>query len=195
MNAEEVRQLADDILARPEFRQPEPNPLEEARDWVADRIGDILDAAFSGSAGSLVGWAVLLAAVGLLVWSITRFGRTVQVGSRVGVHVEGIHRRTPAQWRAEAEEHEAAGAWKDALRCRYRALIGELVAEGILDDVAGRTTGEFRTDVADRAPDRSEAFAAATELFDLAWYADRPTGPEESARFRALAAAVAGVAA
>ncbi|HEY5887458.1 MAG TPA: DUF4129 domain-containing protein [Acidimicrobiales bacterium] len=193
MNAEEIRQLADDILARPEFRQPEPSLIEQARDWVEKRIGDILDAAFSGSAGSLVGWVVLLVAVGLIIWSATRFSRTVQAGGRVGIQVEGIHRRSPGQWRAEAEAHEAAGAWKEALRCRYRALIGDLVAEGVLDDVAGRTTGEFRRDVTERAPDRSEAFSAATELFELAWYADRPTGADESARFQALAATVVGV--
>ncbi len=193
MNAEEIRHLADDILARPEFRQPEPSLIEQARDWVEKRIGDILDAAFSGSAGSLVGWVVLLVAVGLIIWSATRFSRTVQVGGRVGIEVEGIHRRSPAQWRAEAEAHEAAGAWKEALRCRYRALIGDLVAEGVLDDVAGRTTGEFRRDVTDRAPDRSGAFSAATELFELAWYADRATGADENARFQALAATVVGV--
>jgi hypothetical protein len=193
VNAEEIRQLADDILARPEFRQPEPSLIEQARDWVEKRIGDILDAAFSGSAGSLVGWVVLLVAVGLIIWSATRFSRTVQAGGRVGIQVEGIHRRSPGQWRAEAEAHEAAGAWKEALRCRYRALIGDLVAEGVLDDVAGRTTGEFRRDVTERAPDRSEAFSAATELFELAWYADRPTGADESARFQALAATVVGV--
>jgi hypothetical protein len=193
VNAEEIRHLADDILARPEFRQPEPSLIEQARDWVEKRIGDILDAAFSGSAGSLVGWVVLLVAVGLIIWSATRFSRTVQAGGRVGIEVEGIHRRSPAQWRAEAEDHEAAGAWKEALRCRYRALIGDLVAEGVLDDVAGRTTGEFRRDVTERAPDRSEAFSAATELFELAWYADRPTGADESARFQALAATVVGV--
>ncbi|MET0826274.1 MAG: DUF4129 domain-containing protein [Acidimicrobiales bacterium] len=193
MNAEEIRQLADDILARPEFRQPEPSLIEQARDWVENRIGDILDAAFSGSAGSLVGWVVLLVAVGLIIWSATRFTRTVQAGGRVGIEVEGIHRRSPAQWRTEAEEHEAAGAWKEALRCRYRALVGDLVAEGVLDDVAGRTTGEFRRDVTDRAPDRSEAFSAATELFELAWYADRQTGADENARFQALAASAVGV--
>jgi hypothetical protein len=195
VNAEEIRQLADDILARPEFHQPEPSLIEQARDWVEKRIGDILDAAFSGSAGSLVGWVVLLVAVGLIIWSATRFSRTVQAGGRVGIQVEGIHLRSPGQWRAEAEAHEAAGAWKEALRCRYRALIGDLVAEGVLDDVAGRTTGEFRRDVTERAPDRSEAFSAATELFELAWYADRPTGADESARFQALAATVVGVTA
>jgi hypothetical protein len=79
------------------------------------------------------------------------------------------------------------------IRCRYRALVGDLVAEGLLVDVAGRTTGELGADLRGAAPDRSVAFDAASELFELAWYADRPTGPEQSARFQALAAEVMGV--
>ena len=193
MTADEVRQLADEILARREFAQPEPSLIERVRSWFEDLIGRILEAAFSGGAGSLVGWVVLLVAVAAIVWFATRQGRTVQVDRRVGVRVEGVHRRTPAEWRAEAEDHEAAGDWKLALRCRYRALVGDLIAERLLEDVAGRTTGEYRRDLAVRAPDRSPAFDEATELFELAWYADRPTGPDENRRFRALAAATTGV--
>ncbi len=193
MTAEEVRQLADEILARPEFAQPEPNLLERVRSWFEDLIGRILEAAFSGGAGSLVGWAVLLVAVAAIIWFVTRLGRTVQVDRRVGIRVEEIHRRTPAGWRAEAEELEASGAWKLALRCRYRALVGDLIAAGLLEDVPGRTTGEYRRDLVVRAPDRSPAFAEATELFELAWYADRVTGPEEARRFQVLALRVTGV--
>ena len=195
MTAEEIRQLADEIVARPEFAQPEPSLIERARSWVEDLIGRILEAAFSGSAGSLVGWVVLLVAVAAIIWFATRMGRTVHVDRPVGVRVEGIHRRTPAEWRAEAEDHEAAGAWKLAIRCRYRALVGDLIAERLLEDVPGRTTGEYRRDLAVRAPDRSPAFDEATELFELAWYADRATGPDENRRFRALAATTTGVAA
>ena len=193
MTADEVRRLADDVLGRPEFRRPEPSLIERARSWFEDLVTDILAAAFSGSAGSLVGWAVLLAALGAVIWFATRASRTVQVDRRVGVHVEGVHRRTPAQWRSEAEAHEADGEWKLALRCRYRALLGDLIAERLLEDVAGRTTGEYRRDLAARAPERSEAFAEATELFEWAWYADRPTGPDENARFRDRAASIMGV--
>jgi hypothetical protein len=193
VNAEEVRQLADEILSRPEFAQPEPSLLERVRDWFEDLIGRILEAAFSGGAGSLVGWAVLLVAVAAIAWFATRLGRTVQVDRRVGVRVEQVHRRTPAAWRAEADELEAAGSWKLALRCRYRALIGDLIAAGLLEDVPGRTTGEYRRDLAVRAPDRSPAFDEATELFELAWYADRATGPDESRRFQDLAIGVTGV--
>jgi hypothetical protein len=192
VSPDEVRQLADEIVGRAEYRRPEPSLLERGRDAVEDLIGEILEEAFSGSAGSLVGWLVLLAAVVAIVVFATRASRSVQVGRRVGIHVEGVHRRTPAEWRAEADALEAAGDWKHGLRCRYRALVGDLVAAGVLEDVAGRTTGEFRRDVADRAPERSTPFGEATELFELAWYADRPTGPEQSARFQALAADVVG---
>lgn len=193
MTADEVRQLADEILARPEFVQPEPSLLERVRSWFEDLVGRVLEAAFSGGAGSLLGWVVLLGAVAAIIWFATRLGRTVQVDRRVGVRLEGVHRRTPAEWRAEAEDHEAAGDWKLALRCRYRALVGDLIADRLLEDVAGRTTGEYRRDLAVRAPDRSPAFAEATELFELAWYADRATGPDENQRFQALAVATTGV--
>jgi hypothetical protein len=194
VSPEDVRQLADDIVARQEFQRPDPSPIEQARDWVFERIGDLLSAATGGGAGSIVGAVVLVALIGLVVWFAIRIGRTVQADGRVAaMTIEGVHRRSPAAWRAEAETLEGEGRWKEALRCRYRALVGDLVAEDLLDDVAGRTTGELRSDLAGRAPDRSEAFGAATELFELAWYADRTTGPEESARFQALAASVTGV--
>lgn len=79
------------------------------------------------------------------------------------------------------------------MRCRYRALVGDLIAAGLLEDVPGRTTGEYRRDVAVRAPDRSSAYDEATELFELAWYADRATGPDENRRFQELALGVTGV--
>jgi hypothetical protein len=184
---EEVEELADEILDRSEFRQPEPNPLERARQWVEREVGELFESAFSGSAGSLVGWAVLAAGLAAALWFGTRFGRTVQSGRGVAVTVEHGHQRTPGEWRSEAADHEAAGRWKQALRCRYRALVGDLVAAGVLDDVAGRTSGEFRREVADRAPGAAADFGGATELFELAWYGDRPTGPDENRRFRDLA--------
>ena len=36
-------------------------------------------------------------------------------------------------------------------------------------------------------PEAGAAFGGASELFERAWYGNRPTGPTESERFRALA--------
>ena len=52
--------------------------------------------------------------------------------------------RTAAQWRAEAAAHDAAGRWREALRCRYRALVAELAGRGLVEEIPGRTSGEYR---------------------------------------------------
>ena len=194
MSPEETRQLADEIVSRPEFHIPEPTIQERATQGIERYVGELLTSVFDGGGGTIIGLLVLAALIGLIVWLVLRVGRTVQVDARVrGVTVDEVHRQAPAAWRQEAERLEAAGEWKEGLRARYRALVGDLVAEDLLVDVAGRTTGELRADLRASAPDRSASFGAATELFELAWYADRPTGPDQSARFQALAAEASGV--
>jgi hypothetical protein len=94
---------------------------------------------------------------------------------------------TAPQWLDAAERAEAAGDWREGLRCRHRALVARLVEEGVVDDVAGRTTGEYRREVGRALPGAAGEFAGATELFERAWYGAAATGPEERARFGALA--------
>jgi hypothetical protein len=94
--------------------------------------------------------------------------------------------RSAEDWRSDAALHEAAGRWRDALRCRYRALVAELAGNGLLDDLPGKTTGEERADISIAAPAASPSFSEATELFDDVWYGDAPTGPDDAARFRSL---------
>ncbi len=195
MSPEEIRQRADEILSRSEFDEPEPNVADRLGNWLGDHFPDVFD--FLPGGGLVAGLTILVAIVGLVVlvrWLRVRRRRPRRRGgAEAGVEIEVVRRRTPAQWRVEATELEGRGEWKLGLRCRYRALVGDLLAEGLVDDVAGRTTGELRADVADRAPERAAAFSAASDLFDLAWYADRPTGPDESARFQSLAASITGV--
>ena len=76
------------------------------------------------------------------------------------------------------------------MRARYRELVRTLTDRRQLPDIAGRTTGELRGDLDRTTPAASSDFDAACLLFELAWYADVPTGPDESERFRAAAAAV-----
>lgn len=80
------------------------------------------------------------------------------------------HRRQPSSWRDEADDHRRAGRCRDALRCRYRALVGDLARRRVLDEIPGRTTGEERLQLAQLAPDGSAPFALAADLFDGAWY-------------------------
>jgi hypothetical protein len=189
-SAAEARRRAEEILSSPEFRAPEPSLLERVRDWLLERFADLLRTLAGSGAGTVVAWVILGALVAVLVVLVARVGHTVRRDPAGGVDAVVERRRPAVEWLAEAERFEAAGDWKRALRCRYRALLADLVRHGVVRDVPGRTTGEYRREVQARLPAAGGEFAGASELFERAWYGDLPTGPEEAERFRVLADAV-----
>ncbi len=130
---------------------------------------------------------ILAVAVAGVVWVSARFARGVTRDPGRGVAAVAVARRGAAEWRADAEAAERAGQWRQALRCRYRALVAELADRGLVEEVAGRTAGEYRVELATSAPSAAPSFAGATELFERAWYSGWPTGEAEAARFRGLA--------
>jgi hypothetical protein len=189
---EAVRDLADRILADARYDRPgEPLP-ERILDWFGEQLGNVLGSFVGSGAGTVVAWALVLGAVAFVVHLVVRHGRVVRLPSArpraASLMVELT--RTPTEWRAEAEALEAQGRWREGLRCRHRALVGELVRRGDVRDQAGRTAGEHLRDVARSRPGAAPPMAAATELFEAAWYGDAATGPAEAARFEALAAMV-----
>jgi hypothetical protein len=189
-DAAEARRLAEEILSQPEYQPPTEPWYQQALEWVSERLARLFGS-IGGSGGSpVVGWvvvAIVVALVGLLVWRLVRDRRGR--GRRQGPEAtEVVEARV--DWRAEAARLEAAGDWKGGLRARYRALVAALAARQALDPGVGRTTGDHRSEVAERAPDGAEPFDAAAELFDRAWYGGRPTGPTEAERFDELARAV-----
>jgi hypothetical protein len=98
--------------------------------------------------------------------------------------------KSPAQWRGEADEHRGAGHWREALRCRYRALVGDLARRGLIDEIPGRTTGEERVQLADVNASAADPFGAAADLFDDAWYGDRMVNADDEEEFRRFEAQV-----
>jgi len=182
------RDKAQEILDRPEFRRAEPGLFDRFTAWLGEGFGRLLEGLFSGGVGSALSWGILALAVAAVAFFAARFGRTVQSDpGRPDVALRIEARRSPVEWRREAEACEARGEWKNAMRCRYRSLITDLVSRRIVRDLPGRTAGEYRIDVTARLPEAAAEFAGASELFERAWYGDRPTGPDESARFRELA--------
>jgi hypothetical protein len=191
---EAVRDAADRILARPEFDEDRGTLLERARDWVIDRLDDLLGELAGGSGGELVGWAVVVVLTVAAVVFAVRLTRGTRRDPGVAAGRALVPRRTAAEWRAEAEAHEAGGRWRPALRCRYRALVADLAARGLVEEVPGRTTGEYRRQVDVAVPGVAPAFDGTTDLFERAWYGGRETGADDAARFRDLEARVlAGV--
>jgi hypothetical protein len=203
---DEARRRAEEILARPEFQPPGRSPVERVLDWVFDRLDELfgrLGGIGGGGSAGLIGWLLLAAGAATLVALVVtavrrRPRRSPRDVKRAAVVVD--RSREPRDWRDEAAGHAAAGRWKDALRCRYRALVGDLARRGLLDEIPGRTTGEERSQLAVTTPPAAPDFSRATDLFDRAWYGDEPTGPAEHERFVALETTVlttvdAGVAA
>jgi hypothetical protein len=186
-SAQEIREMAREVLARPEFRPPPRSIPQLVVDFVAGQLERALNALLGGGRGTLVGWLLLVAALGSLAFFAVRLVAGVRGDARRVQGVEVEPRRPAADWRAEAAAHEARGEWKAALRCRYRALVADLAAQGLVDEVPGRTAGEYRLEVRSSVPGGAADFEGATQLFELAWYGDRPTGEEQNRRFRSLA--------
>lgn len=183
-SAEASRREADDILSGAEYQEPPKNALQNVFDWLFEQLSKVSP----GSTLGAVGWVLLALLVGVSVFLLARLRRTAKApGEGAGYEFDLEDRRPPHEWLADAERFEGRGEWKQALRCRFRALVGELIQRGTVRDLPGRTTGEYRIEVHRNAPAAGAPFAAASLLFESAWYGDEATGPEEAQQFRARA--------
>jgi hypothetical protein len=93
------------------------------------------------------------------------------------------HETPPERWRRAAAEHRAAGRYREAIRCEYRGLVGDLARAGFVDEIPGRTSGEEREQIADLAPRMARDFEVAADLFDEAWFNDDDVLAEHDRRF------------
>ncbi len=184
---EAVRDAIGEVLSRAEYRRPAPGLVQRLRDAVFDFIERMLGALVGGGRGTVIAWIIVAVALLAMAVVVARFGRSVTRDPGRGVTSVATARRGAAEWWADAEAAERAGQWRQALRCRYRALVAELADRGLVEEVAGRTAGEYRAEMAGAAPGVASSFAGATDLFERAWYGDRPTGEDEARRFRGLA--------
>ncbi len=200
-----IRGDTERILERKEFSY-EKGYLERFLDWLGRRLRppEILAPSAGGAGGlggligTLIAWAIVLGAVTALVFVLARYVRrrtpkaVVDKEEPLTVVEAG---RSVKEWNSDAERHEAAGEWKQAIRARYRLLVRELTDRGRLPDVAGTTTRELRAALAETTPLATEDFDSASTLFELPWYAAEQTGPEEIQKLRQLSEAILEVAA
>ncbi|GAC1531872.1 MAG: DUF4129 domain-containing protein [Acidimicrobiales bacterium] len=180
-----VRHAAHDIVSRPEFRQAPPSPIDRLRRWVFGRIAHVVQVALSGRM-TLVGILLLVAIAVLAVYLGHRVVRGVSADRRATAGLPGGPARPPSDWLVEAADCERRADWRGALRARYRALVAELALRHLIEEVPGRTTGEYRVAVSGALPAASEPFSGATELFEATMYGARETGPGEAARLAEL---------
>jgi hypothetical protein len=185
VDADQARALAERILADSEFDPPSRSFWQELAAAISgffEAIGGILSGA--GGVLQVLLWVALAAGAAAVLYLAVRSASRLRRRPAPEVRPVSLEAsRTPAAWLAEAEALEAAGSWKEALRARYRGLVSELIGRRHLRDVPGRTTGEFRVELAGSAPAASPPFDHASALFDRAWYGDEPTAAPERDAF------------
>jgi len=192
-DADDARRTAEQILSGPQYQEPAKSwwqqALEKVDEWFQRALG-----ALNGSGGStVIAWAILIvvvAAAGFVIVLAVRSLRRSTRGADDDADVSAPRRskrEARVDWDAEASKLEAEGRWREGMRARYRALVGELSRHQVVDPSTARTTGEHRHEVGVAAPGVAPEFSDAAELFDRAWYGNRPTGPGEAERFGELA--------
>ncbi|MCO8129465.1 DUF4129 domain-containing protein [Acidimicrobiia bacterium EGI L10123] len=189
VDPDEVRRTAEEILSRPEYREPQPSLLDRALEAITDFLGRSFAALTGGGAGSIIGLVITALVLALALWLLAKALRTSwsrsPVGDAVGV-VQGTSAPDdPAVWDAEAERLAAAGDHRGALRCRYQALVADLVRRGAVDDVAARTPAELRRELTGRQPALDPVLDSVTERFEGAWYGGRSVDAGALDAFRA----------
>jgi hypothetical protein len=185
-----VRRSVEELLAEPRYSY-EPSLLERALDRLAEFLDRLLPGgggpggAFGGGVGAVVGWVLIVAAAvaaAVIVVAVlrSRVQRPAEDDEPLS-ETEVEHRRSAQEWDDEAATLEAAGNWKEAVRARYRSLVRTLVDRRQLPDVAGRTTGELRGDLAATTPAATADFEVATRCFELVWYAGESADRDDAA--------------
>lgn len=183
-DADRVRDAADRIVGGSEL-EDRRNLIQRLADWLVDFLGDLFGG--FGGAGDGLGAVGTLIQLLLLALAVTVIGLAVRAllraqRGRLGVEksemtvVLGVP-GDPDELRRLSEGAESAGEWKAALLGRYRLIVATLVSDGVLADVPGRTTGEYRQEFAEVRPGQSSTFGAATRAFEAAYFGDVEVGP------------------
>lgn len=173
VDPDDARRTAEDILDAPEYAEPTQSVVERALEWLAERLEGFIGTPGGGGPGSVIAWFFIVVLLALAAWLVYRAAK-----------VRGIRKRRPepalrygteshrdvTAWLAEAERLAGEGDHSGALRCRHQALVARLVTDGVVDDVAGRTAGEYRDLAADRLPGEADRLALLTAIFDDVWY-------------------------
>lgn len=189
-----LRERAADLLSRPPYRE-EPEGLGErlvgtVREWLAELLDTVLGTL---AADDALAWLVVATGVALLLVVVRRATRGLAADRAVDAPATGEGGGRPASaWHAEAEAHERAGAYGQAVRCRYVALVTGLVELGIVEEVPGRTVGELDRELRAAAPSLAPPAAEAGRIFAEVVYGRAPASAQQAARLRELVRGATG---
>ncbi len=192
-----IRESARQILQRPEFGDHR-SIFERVVDWISSTLAGIFGGIFGGSGSGtgfvgqvfqvlLIGFAALLLFLAIrAIWRAARARKAPEVGDGIVVLFGEVS--NPADLIEAAENAERDRRFKQALMARYRHLVASLIQQGVLLDVPGRTTGEYRVEFGQVRPDSAVDFDQVTMSFEKAYYGDEPVGAAELEEARRVVA-------
>jgi hypothetical protein len=181
---------AQKILAGAEFRRPEPTLWDRAKAWIVNAILRIflgIDRVTTQSPwlGRALEWMLFLgAAAGLLVWVM----RTVQ-RQRLRVAMGGEPAKSSAwareteDWRRQAEQEAARGAWREAIHALYWAAIVHLESRRAWRHNPSRTPREYVRLLKAGSAEQRE-LRGLTGALEQSWYGQREANAVEFAEAR-----------
>jgi len=187
-----IRERAHEILGRAEFGRHE-SLVQRVLNWIGDQLSRFTfgiggGPGILGDVVTIVVFGLVIALLVVLVRAFLRRRRVDRPKATDDLTIELEPGRTASDWAADAERFEASGEWREAMRARYRELVGSLIEDGVLTDIAGRTTGEYRSEYVVARPGEGAAFRDLTDLFERVWYGGADTDAADNGRFRELAA-------
>jgi hypothetical protein len=193
---EDLRTRARELLSRPPYRDGEEGMIGDLLRRLRETAARWLEAVLDTLGGDArVAWVIVAAGTVLLAVAVWRATRGWNADRTVTPVAPRRPVRTAADWHREADGHAAAGRWREAVRCRYAALVTALVEGGVVSDVPGRTVRELDREVAAAAPTVAGAVRSAGTTFEDAWYGHGEVGREDLEVVQGAVAAVAGLGA
>ncbi|MFV1990693.1 MAG: DUF4129 domain-containing protein [Acidimicrobiales bacterium] len=145
--------------------------------------------------------AVLVVGLGLLIFQVLRNFRSTRSSRRSSPRGAKSRRRkragtTPAakpppvektartgdpripldvqEWLRLAAQAYSSGDYREAVRCRYRAVVSLLAHRDLVIEDETTTAGEYVVSVNASMPSQTRSFATAAQIFETAWYSERP---------------------
>jgi hypothetical protein len=185
---DEVRDDIDRILSRPEFRDESGESiLERATNAFWKWVKGLFENLFGSGAQSVV-TLLIFVVLGLAVLFIVRAiaGRVPRTPASAFDMVPSRPEAnsTEQDWLARSAEHEAAGEWAEAVRCRHRATVAALGHDGRLEDLPSLTSGEVERNISAVAPHMAETAEVFTDRFEAVWYGGRQATERDVAATR-----------
>ncbi|MEQ0563684.1 DUF4129 domain-containing protein [Amycolatopsis sp. NEAU-NG30] len=173
IDRDDARRAAAQELADPKYRDAQPGPLQELKQWLGEQVARLIKGLSTVVPGGPFG--LLLALVLLIVLVVVIRLRTGKVArtARAGGEVFSEKRRSADDYRRSAAEAAAAGRYDDAVRDRFRAVVRALEERALLDARSGRTADEAAAEAGVLLPNVAAELRHGARLFDDVHYGGR----------------------